>query len=111
MTRAIVPVPADVPGRGVCAERLRPADWAPMGEIMSAGIIPYRVTDDGTIRVFVAHQGGPFWEHRDEGAWSMAKGQFDPDDEEPWAAAVREFAEEIGMACPVGETVALEHVR
>jgi len=77
---------------------------------MSAGILPYRVGADGTIRVFVAHQGGPFWEHRDDGAWSMAKGQFDPDEESPWDAAIREFAEEIGMPCPVGRTVALEPV-
>ncbi len=78
---------------------------------MSAGIIPYRITGDGTVRVFIAHQGGPFWEHRDEGAWSIAKGQFDPDEETSWDAAMREFAEEIGMACPDGEVVALEHLR
>lgn len=44
--------------------------------------------------------GGPFWARKDEGAWSIPKGEYAPD-EEPLAAARREFAEELGAPAPV----------
>lgn len=60
----------------------------------SAGILPYRVRH-GALEVLLVHPGGPFWAKKDAGAWSIAKGEFDPA-EDPLAAAIREFGEETG---------------
>ncbi|HVS51068.1 MAG TPA: NUDIX domain-containing protein [Opitutaceae bacterium] len=62
----------------------------------SAGLLPYRPRD-GAIEIFLVHPGGPFWAKKDAAAWSIAKGEF-ADDEEPLAAAQREFAEETGLS-------------
>jgi predicted NUDIX family NTP pyrophosphohydrolase len=75
----------------------------------SAGLLPFRVAADGTLQVFVVHPGGPFWATRDEGAWSVAKGEYG-DDEEASAAAEREFAEEVGVPGPPGPRIDLGHV-
>lgn len=56
----------------------------------------------GHVHVLLGHMGGPFWAHRDEGAWSIPKGEFDPASEDPAAAARREFVEETGIALPDG---------
>ena len=57
------------------------------------------------------HPGGPFWAKRDDGAWSIPKGEYE-DGEEPLAAALREFEEEIGSALEAaGELVELGDVR
>jgi len=48
------------------------------------------------LEVLLVHPGGPFWTRKDEGAWSIPKGEFDPD-EEPAVAARREFIEETGV--------------
>jgi predicted NUDIX family NTP pyrophosphohydrolase len=61
----------------------------------SAGILLYRI-EDTQLRVLLAHPGGPFWQHRDDGAWTIPKGLIEPD-ETPEAAARREFQEELGM--------------
>ncbi len=61
----------------------------------SAGILLYRRTGDGAVEVLIAHPGGPFWAHRNEGAWSIPKGLID-DGEDLEVAARREFAEETG---------------
>jgi predicted NUDIX family NTP pyrophosphohydrolase len=53
----------------------------------------YRVKD-GKIEVFLAHPGGPFFTHKDFGHWSIPKGEIEPD-EDPQAAAIREFQEEV----------------
>lgn len=74
----------------------------------SAGILPYR-RRDGRLEVLLAHPGGPFWARKDDGAWSIAKGEYE-DGEEPLAAAVREFSEETGHV-PRGPFVALAPVR
>lgn len=50
----------------------------------------------GAVEVLLGHPGGPFWARKDEGAWSIPKGQIDPG-EEPLAAARREFHEETGF--------------
>ena len=60
----------------------------------SAGLLMYRVRS-GELEVFLAHMGGPFWGHKDQGAWSIPKGEF-AEGEEPLAAAQREFTEETG---------------
>ena len=62
---------------------------------MSAGLVPYRYRDD-TLQVFLVHPGGPFWANKDEGAWSIPKGEFQPG-EDPLSAAQREFTEETGF--------------
>ncbi len=73
----------------------------------SAGLLPYRTSTTGGIDVFIAHPGGPFWARRDEGAWSIVKGEFDPQSESPQSAAGREFAEEIGVDAPDGPWIDL----
>lgn len=55
--------------------------------------------------------GGPYWEHLDEGAWSIAKGEYDPDEETPPQVARREFEEEVGMPAPDGELIDLGSYR
>ena len=54
--------------------------------------------------------GGPFWARRDVGAWSIMKGEYDPD-EEPLVAARREFEEELGVPPPGGAPLPLGEVR
>lgn len=54
--------------------------------------------------------GGPFWARRDAGGWSIPKGEYEPD-EQPEAAARREFQEELGLPVPDGELVGLGEVR
>ena len=66
----------------------------------SAGLLVFR-TIDGQIEVLLVHPGGPFWARRDEGAWSIPKGEIG-DAEESLAAARREVAEELGWS-PTGE--------
>ncbi|MCG5433165.1 NUDIX domain-containing protein [Mycobacterium sp. MYCO198283] len=75
----------------------------------SAGLLLYRWRD-GTLEVLLGHPGGPFWAHKDDGAWSVPKGEYAPD-EDPWAAARREFAEELGSPAPDGPRVDLGSVR
>lgn len=74
----------------------------------SAGLLVYRRTE-GSLEVFLVHPGGPLWAKRDAGAWSIPKGEFDPD-EDPLTAARREFTEETGFDV-AGPFVALEPVR
>lgn len=65
----------------------------------SAGLLLYRITHDGDLEVLLGHMGGPFWARKDEGAWTVLKGELEPD-EEPHAAALREAAEELGLPLP-----------
>lgn len=62
---------------------------------ISAGIILFRF-QNRTLQVFLVHPGGPFWAKKDLGAWSIPKGLLDQD-EDPLAAAQREFREETGF--------------
>lgn len=75
---------------------------------VSAGLLLYRRTGD-ELEVLVAHPGGPFWAHRDAGAWTIPKGLVD-DGEEPLTAARREFEEETGLR-PIGPFLDLGSVR
>jgi predicted NUDIX family NTP pyrophosphohydrolase len=70
----------------------------------SAGLLLYRMVDGGEAEVLIGHPGGPFWARKDDGAWSIPKGEYG-EDEDPWDAARREFAEEIGLAAPDGPRV------
>ena|SRR5262245_1614378 len=65
---------------------------------LSAGILMYRRSARG-IELLLAHPGGPFWANKDQGAWSIPKGEYG-EGEDPLATAKREFAEELGSALP-----------
>ena len=79
-----------------------------MARVQSAGVLLYRRVGEA-LEVLLVHPGGPFWARKDEGAWSIPKGEFDAP--EPAAdAARREFAEETGVTLN-GEFVALSPVR
>jgi predicted NUDIX family NTP pyrophosphohydrolase len=74
----------------------------------SAGLLMYRHSA-GELQVLLAHPGGPFWRTRDDGAWTLPKGEYETP-EEPLDAARREFTEETGMEAsppflPLGEVV------
>ena len=75
----------------------------------SAGLIVFRERA-GALEVLLGHMGGPFWARKDEGAWSIPKGELD-DGEEPLAAALREFEEELGHAPPPGAPIELGEIR
>jgi predicted NUDIX family NTP pyrophosphohydrolase len=72
---------------------------------VSAGVLLYR-TRGGVVEVLIAHPGGPFWARKDEGAWSIPKGEYG-EGEDPWAVAQREFDEELGLPVPAGPGVDL----
>jgi predicted NUDIX family NTP pyrophosphohydrolase len=76
--------------------------------VSSAGIVLYRRHDEG-IEILLGHMGGPYWARKDDGAWSIPKGEYD-DDEQPLAAARREFAEELGHPAPDGVPVELGQI-
>ncbi len=65
----------------------------------SAGLLLYRVVRDG-VEVLLVHPGGPFYARKDDGVWSIPKGEVEPD-EEPLEVALREFGEELGSPAPV----------
>ncbi|MEP7035696.1 MAG: NUDIX domain-containing protein [Actinomycetota bacterium] len=74
----------------------------------SAGLLLHRT---GAFQeVLLAHMGGPFWMRKDEGAWSIPKGEFEPG-EDPLAAARREFEEELGSPPPPGPPRPLGSIR
>lgn len=75
----------------------------------SAGILVYRRVPAG-IEVLIVHPGGPFWAKKDQGAWSIPKGEFE-DGEDINAAAKREFQEETGQPVPEGEHIELGSVK
>ncbi len=76
-------------------------------KLPSAGILLHR---NGGAEVLLVHPGGPFWARKDEGAWSIPKGEYD-DGEDPRACARREFAEETGTELPDGALAELGTVR
>lgn len=70
--------------------------------VTSAGILLYRVDPGGGMSVLIAHMGGPYWTRKDDGAWSIPKGEYDPASESARDAAAREFREELGVDPPAG---------
>jgi predicted NUDIX family NTP pyrophosphohydrolase len=62
---------------------------------VSAGLLMYRMVGQNP-EVFLAHPGGPFFKNKDDGHWSIPKGEID-DQEEALSTAIREFREEIGI--------------
>jgi predicted NUDIX family NTP pyrophosphohydrolase len=76
---------------------------------LSAGFLLYRV-NNRAVEVLIGHPGGPFWAKKDDGAWSIPKGEY-TDGEDPWAAARREFEEELGKPPPDGPRIDLPPVK
>jgi predicted NUDIX family NTP pyrophosphohydrolase len=74
---------------------------------VSSGLLLYRHRPE--LEVFLVHPGGPFWAKKDEGAWSIPKGEFEPG-EDPLAAAQREFREETGCSAS-GEFIPLSSIK
>jgi len=74
----------------------------------SAGILLFREIANG-LEVLLVHPGGPFWAKKDDGSWSIPKGEF-AEDEEPLPAARREFEEEIGVP-PIGDFIPLKPLK
>ncbi|WP_460062845.1 NUDIX domain-containing protein [Streptomyces sp. YKOK-I1] len=80
-----------------------------MTQKRSAGLLLFRHTADGT-EVLLGHMGGPYFAKKDAGAWSVPKGEYEPD-EPAWDAARREFREELGLEPPDGAAIPLGEVR
>ena len=76
----------------------------------SAGVVLYRGRSAADLEVLLVHPGGPFWARRDDGAWSIPKGEYAAGDD-PEATARREFVEELGQALPDLPLVPLGEVR
>jgi len=74
---------------------------------LSAGLVMFRRCN-AEVQVFLVHPGGPFWKKRDEGAWSIPKGEYE-EGEDPLDAAKREFEEETGIKAG-GEFIALDQI-
>lgn len=74
----------------------------------SAGLLVFR-NPRGSVEVLLGHMGGPFWARKDDGGWTIPKGEYD-EDEVPEAAAAREFEEELGIAPPGGQRLPLGEV-
>jgi predicted NUDIX family NTP pyrophosphohydrolase len=74
----------------------------------SAGLLMYRVRD-GELEFLLAHPGGPFWQNKDAGVWTLPKGELQPG-EDPLAAAQREFEEELGFK-PAGDFTPLNPIK
>lgn len=77
---------------------------------LSAGIIAFRKNNKYEIEVLLVHPGGPFWKNKDEGAWSIPKGEY-TEGEDALAAAKREFEEETGNVLPDAEVIPLQPVK
>src|SRR4051794_19569163 len=74
----------------------------------SAGLLLFRGRGED-VEVLLGHMGGPFWAKKDAAAWSLPKGELDPD-EPPEKAARREFEEELGLPAPDGDYAELGEV-
>lgn len=74
---------------------------------LSAGLLVYRIKD-GELQVLLAHMGTPWWAAKDRGAWTIPKGEYT--DEEPLAAARREFKEELSLEPPEGDLIELGQI-
>ena len=77
--------------------------------MVSAGILAYRKGARG-LEVLLVHPGGPFWRKKDDGAWSIPKGEIDAADA-PDQVALREFAEELGPSASIGPLEPLGEIR
>jgi predicted NUDIX family NTP pyrophosphohydrolase len=93
----VAPCPAQIyAGPNMPRKIAKPAN-PPLIEKVSAGLLMFRLCD-GVLQVLLVHPGGPFWQHKENGAWSIPKGGINAG-EDPLEAARREFQEETGFAC------------
>jgi len=76
----------------------------------SAGLLPFRISEGNILEVFIVHPGGPFWAKKDQGAWSVSKGEYEPT-EDASDVANREFTEELGMSPPLGARIDLGELK
>ncbi len=76
---------------------------------VSAGLLVHRTTASGVLEVLLVHPGGPLWRNKDDGAWSIPKGEVEGDGD-PAATADREFAEELGSHPPTGPRIDLGQI-
>lgn len=74
----------------------------------AAGILLFRKKKN-KVEFFLVHPGGPFWKNKDDGAWSIPKGEYETG-EDPFHAAIREFMEETGISLS-GDFIKLTPVR
>jgi predicted NUDIX family NTP pyrophosphohydrolase len=74
----------------------------------SAGLLLFRVVA-GNLEVLLVHPGGPFWAKKDDGSWSIPKGELS-EGEDPFEAAIREFKEELGSSV-TGKAIPLKPLR
>ncbi|MET0971509.1 MAG: NUDIX domain-containing protein [Tardiphaga sp.] len=81
----------------------------PARSTVSAGILAYRQGMHG-LEVLLVHPGGPFWRNKDDGAWSIPKGELGAS-EDPELAARREFAEELGTTASITALRPLGEIR
>jgi len=77
---------------------------------LSAGIIVYRQNEEKEFEVLLVHPGGPFFKNKDEGVWSIPKGEYE-EGEDALVAAKREFEEETGNVLPDKEFIQLVPVK
>ena len=77
---------------------------------LSAGILAFKSTPEGELKVFLVHPGGPFFKNKDKGVWSLPKGEYE-EGEDALLAAKREFTEETGNKAPEGEFIPLAPVK
>jgi predicted NUDIX family NTP pyrophosphohydrolase len=76
----------------------------------SAGCLLFRRTS-ASLEVLIAHMGGPYWARKDDGSWSIPKGEYDEETEDAFETALREFAEELGAPVPAKEFLELGSAR
>ncbi|HXC50661.1 MAG TPA: NUDIX domain-containing protein [Candidatus Limnocylindrales bacterium] len=76
----------------------------------SAGCLLFRRTNT-SLEVLLAHMGGPYWARKDDGSWSIPKGEYDDDSEDPFEVALREFEEELGSPVPAEHYLELGSAR
>ena len=76
----------------------------------SAGLLLWRRAEDGALEVLLGHPGGPFYARKDDGAWSVLKGEVERD-EDPLTVARREFEEETGATPPDVPPIELGEIR
>ena len=76
----------------------------------SAGLLVYRIATGGVVEVLIAHPGGPFWARKGDGSWTVPKGEYE-ENEDPQAAAFREFVEETGLELPRRDLLFLGELR
>ena len=79
-------------------------------ERISAGLLMYRFRNShSNLEIFLAHPGGPVFRHKDDGCWTIPKGEVQQE-EELLDTAKREFQEEVGIT-PHGEFLPLGWIR